>query len=130
LPASPDDTQLSNSFGKRLQGSTEDADTDLEDSHNLCLAANGDSTKAVGYEAAMTMDDGEGEEVEECDEGWENELENEIFCEKMIKFCQSDDDDWVPYRQRWVRSRKERKSTFLPNWTSSCLLKSAQSPPN
>ena len=51
------------------------------------------------------------------DEDWEESLETEVFCEKMVsmssKSLWNDDDEWIPYRLRWLtKQRKAKKGTF------------------
>jgi len=50
--------------------------------------------------------DSDAGDTQLCDEEWEASLDNEIFCEKMIRMsrnysCKADD-VWVPYRLQWL----------------------------
>jgi hypothetical protein len=89
--------------------------SDSDDDWDPCLAADGDSTKVVGYDGTVAMDDLNAEDTEECDEEWEDSLEDGAFCERMIRMSSTywrDDEDWVPYRLRWLMNkRKEKKRT-------------------
>lgn len=80
-----------------------------------CLAADGDSTKVVGYDGTVAVDF-EAEEVEEYGEEWEDSLDNGAFCENMIRMslknsCE-ESEEWVPFRLRWLkRERRVKKRT-------------------
>jgi hypothetical protein len=93
------------------------AESDSEDNWNPCLAADGDSVKIAGYDGMVAVDDSGAEDTDECDEQWEDSLDDETFCEKMIsmssKHSCKDDEDWVPYRLQWLTNkRKEKKCMY------------------
>ena len=48
----------------------------------------------------------------ERDEEWDNDLEDDIFCQrKHLTLLNAE--DWIPYRKRWVKSkRKEKEYAF------------------
>ena len=64
----------------------------------------------------MAVDDLDAEDTEECDEEWEDSLDNRTFCDNMIRMslkCK-DDEDWVPYRLQWLmKKRKYKKCTYV-----------------
>src|ERR1700731_2875065 len=63
---------------KKHHGTVLDADED-DDAWVPFLAANGDSMKVVGYDSTVVAADGGVEETDECDEEWDNNLENDVF---------------------------------------------------
>jgi hypothetical protein len=97
---------------KRLRGVENGAESDCEQDWDPYLAADGDSTKSVGYDGAMAVDDPDAEDVEECDDEWEGSLENETFCENLIRMGledSHDDEDWVPFRLQWLKNKRKEK---------------------
>ena len=64
---------------KRLRGVENGAESDCEQDWDPYLAADGDSTKSVGYDGAMAVDNPDTEDIEECDDEWKGSLQNETF---------------------------------------------------
>jgi hypothetical protein len=70
-----------------------------------------------GYDGTVAVDsDAEDASADVFDE-WEESLQNEVFCEKMVsmssKSLWNDDDEWILYRLRWLtKQRKAKKGTF------------------
>jgi hypothetical protein len=107
-PASSQDQDDQSYPQKRRRGAEGSAESDSEQDWDPCLAADGDSTKVVGYFAAIGSDEPNAEGVEECDDEWEDSLDDEAFCENMISMSSKmscEDEDWVPYRLQWIRNK-------------------------
>ena len=104
-------------MAKRHKGGSQETGKDFKENWNPYLAADGDSTRALGFDGAVATDDSEAEEVEECGEGWEEELEDKAFCDNMLRMSSKSaekDDDWLPYRLRWIKKkRNEKRSAYL-----------------
>jgi len=118
-PASSQDSQdlcHQSNTPKRHRGINQHAESDSEEDWDPCLAADGDSTKLVGYNGTVAVDDSDAEDTEECDEEWEDSLDDITFCENMIRMSSKckDDEDWVPYRLQWLMNkRKYKKCTYV-----------------
>ena len=72
------------------------------------LTGDGESNWSGGVD----WEDIESESGDEEDSGgWESELESELFCGKMVDLASkmSPDEDWVPYRQQWLKTHRENK---------------------
>jgi len=116
-PASSQGQHDQSNTPKRRRGAEESTESDSEPDWDPCLAADGDSTKVVGYLGAIALDEPNAEDVEECDDEWEDSLDDEAFCENMIRMSSKqscEDEDWVPYQLQWLRNkRKEKKSMHI-----------------
>jgi hypothetical protein len=84
-----------------------------------CLAGDGDSNKICCHGAVQAADESDGEEVDDWDEDWGYDFEDDTLCERMIHLASktsTDDEDWIPYRQQWLRDQRKSKKCMF-----SCL---------
>ena len=61
---------------------------------------------------------------EECDDKWEGSLENETFCENLIRMGldSCDDEDWVPFRLQWLKNKRKEKKRVVFLFASLFVL--------
>jgi hypothetical protein len=90
-----------------------------EENWDPCLAGDGDSNKVCCCGAVQATDESDGEEVDDWGGDWGHDLEDDILSERMIHLASKTsmaDEDWIPYRQQWLRDQCKSKKGELSLW--------------
>jgi hypothetical protein len=89
-----------------------DSEVDLDTERDLSLAADED-----GLEATRTgaVEGDVAEELEADDGGMGADLEDDLLREEMISIASKmpPDEEWVPYRQRWLKNHRKNEKCKL-----------------